>query len=41
MELYGFDDIKKIEKYTKEKYGIYSGLVIQYMFHSKRNKASQ
>lgn len=35
---YGISDINKIEKYTKEKYKDYSGLVIQYMFHSKRNK---
>ena len=30
-------DIKKIEKFAHEKYGEYSGLVIQYMFHSQRN----
>lgn len=38
LELYGISDIKKIEEFTKEKYKEYSGLVIQYMFHSKRNK---
>ena len=32
------NDIKKIEAFTKEKYKDYSGLVIQYMYHSKRNK---
>ncbi len=31
------EDQKLIEKYAKEKYGEYSGLVIQYMFHSQRN----
>ena len=38
MDTYNLSDIKKIEEYTKDKYGKYSGLVIQYMFHSKRNK---
>lgn len=38
MDTYNLKDIKKIEEFTKEKYGMYSGLVIQYMFHSKRNK---
>ncbi|MBQ3020665.1 MAG: hypothetical protein IJD92_00390 [Bacilli bacterium] len=28
---------ENIRKYCKEKFGIYSGLVIQYMFNSKRN----
>ena len=37
-DTYGISDIKKIEAFTKEKYKDYSGLVIQYMFHSKRNK---
>jgi len=37
-DTYGISDIKKIETFTKEKYKDYSGLVIQYMFHSKRNK---
>ena len=31
------NDQKTIEKFTKEKYGKYSGLIIQYMFHSQRN----
>lgn len=38
MDLYGINNEKIILKTTKEKYGKYSGLVIQYMFHSKRNK---
>lgn len=37
-DTYGINDIKKIEVFTKEKYKDYSGLVIQYMYHSKRNK---
>ena len=37
-DTYNLNDIKKIEEFTKEKYSKYSGLVIQYMFHSKRNK---
>lgn len=28
---------KEIEKFTKERFGKYAGLVIQYMFHSQRN----
>lgn len=40
MDLYNIDNMKEIEKFTKEKYNEYSGLVIQYMFHSKRNKQS-
>lgn len=28
---------KNIEKFAKEKFGKYSGLIIQYMFHSQRN----
>ena len=28
---------KEIEKFAKENFGKYSGLVIQYMFHSQRN----
>lgn len=35
---YNLSNIKDIEKYTKEKYGKYSGLVLQYFFNSKRNK---
>ena len=29
---------KTAGKFTEEKFGKYSGLVIQYMFHYKRNK---
>ena len=32
------DDVNYIKKFTEEKYKEYSGLVIQYMFHSERNK---
>ena len=32
------NDQKTIEKFAKEMYGEYSGLAIQYMFHSQRNK---
>lgn len=35
---YGINDPKNIEKFAKEKYKDYSGLVIQYMFHAERNK---
>lgn len=38
LDIYGLNDIKKIEEFTRDKYKEYSGLVIQYMFHSKRNK---
>lgn len=31
------NDIKVIERFARENFGEYSGLVIQYMFHSKRN----
>ena len=31
------DEVKEIEKFAKENFGEYSGLVIQYMFHSQRN----
>ena len=31
------EDVKEIEKYAKEHFGEYSGLIIQYMFHSQRN----
>lgn len=31
------NDQKTIEKFAKEKYGEYAGLIIQYMFHSQRN----
>ena len=37
-ETYNLSNTKKIEEYTRLNYGKYSGLVIQYMFHSKRNK---
>jgi N-glycosylase/DNA lyase len=37
-ELYGTENIKTIKDISKDKYGKYSGIVIQYMFHSKRNK---
>ncbi len=37
-DTYNISDTKKIEEFAKEKYNEYSGLVIQYMFHSKRNK---
>lgn len=32
------NDIKSIERFAKDNFGEYSGLVIQYMFHSERNK---
>ncbi len=32
------NDQKSIEKFAREMYGDYSGLAIQYMFHSERNK---
>ena len=38
LDTYNLNDIKKIEKFAEERYKEYSGLVIQYMFHSKRNK---
>ena len=31
------NDQKEIEKFAKENFGKYSGLVIQYMFHVERN----
>lgn len=31
------NDQKEIEKFAKERFGKYTGLVIQYMFHSQRN----
>ncbi len=37
-ENYNLDDIKKISFFAKEKYGAYSGLVIQYIFNYSRNK---
>ena len=35
---YNITEIKDIRTFTKEKYKEYSGLIIQYMFHYKRNK---
>ena len=32
------NDVITIKKYAKENFKEYSGLVIQYMFHSERNK---
>jgi N-glycosylase/DNA lyase len=37
-ELYNTTDVKTIKKIVEEKYGKYSGIVIQYMFNYKRNK---
>ena len=37
-ENYNLNSIKEIEDYTKNKYGNYSGIVIQYIYHSSRNK---
>ena len=37
-EKYNIEGVNNIRKFTKEKFGKYSGLVIQYMFHYKRNK---
>lgn len=36
-EKYNIEGVNNIKKFTKEKFGKYSGLAIQYMFHSKRN----
>lgn len=38
LENYNINDQKQIHKFAKENYGKYCGLIIQYMFHSKRNK---
>ena len=38
-EKYNIEGIDKIQKFVKNKYGNYSGLAIQYMFHYKRNKS--
>ena len=35
---YNITDVKNIRKFSKEKYKDYCGLMIQYMFHYKRNK---
>ena len=37
-DAYGLKNINKIEEFTRNNYKEYSGLVLQYMFHSKRNK---
>ena len=37
-DTYDITDVKKIREFTKEKYNENSGLIIQYMFHFKRNK---
>lgn len=37
-DTYNLTEVKDIRSFTKEKYKDYSGLVIQYMFHYKRNK---
>lgn len=37
-EKYNIEGVKNIKKFSLEKYGKYSGLIIQYMFHYKRNK---
>ena len=37
-DTYNITDVKKIREFTKEKYKENSGLIIQYMFHFKRNK---
>lgn len=37
LDNYGIEGEKNIRKYCKDKYKEYSGLVIQYMFNSKRN----
>ena len=38
LDKYQINNVRDIKNYTKEKYDKYSGLVIQYMFHYKRNK---
>ena len=39
-DTYNITDIKKIKEYTKNKYKDNCGLMIQYMFHYKRNKGN-
>lgn len=39
FDLYGINSQKEIAKIASEKYGKYCGLAIQYMYHSKRNRA--
>ncbi len=36
-DTYNINGVKNIKKFTKDKYKEYSGLIIQYMFHYKRN----
>lgn len=38
LDTYKIDNIKEIREFSKQKYKEYCGLVIQYMFHIKRNK---
>lgn len=40
-DTYNITDVKNIKKFAKDKYQDYSGLVIQYMFHYKRNKEKE
>ena len=40
-DTYGITDLKNIKKFTREKYKDNCGLMIQYMFHYKRNKDKQ
>ena len=35
---YNINGVKKIKEYAEGHYDKYSGLVLQYMFHSERNK---
>ena len=37
-EKYNIEGVNNIRKFIEEKFGKCSGLVIQYMFHYKRNK---
>ncbi|MCM1371025.1 MAG: 8-oxoguanine DNA glycosylase [Clostridium sp.] len=38
LDNYNINTVSKIKKYSEEHYSNYSGLIIQYMFHSSRNK---
>lgn len=38
IDKYNIKNIKEIEEFTKDKYDCYSGLVIQYFFHTNRNR---
>lgn len=40
-DTYNITGVKNIKKFTKDKYQEYSGLIIQYMFHYKRNKEKE